>query len=135
MKILTISFCLLLLPLAVIAQDVHPDVHAALDWKLPAHDCEPPRVKQSHVTSGQERKYKKAAQKYEKCMNKYKSGLVEDQKKMMVSATHGLTQDQADIIMGHMKVIQKILQPDILPPVSAVDLGDPSTYIGRQRGH
>jgi len=121
--------------LTVIAQDVHPDVQVALDWKLPAHDCEPPTVKQSHVTSGQERKYKKAAQKYEKCMNKYKSGLVEDQKKMMGSAVHGLTQDQADIIMSNMKAIQKILQPEILPPVSAVELDDPSLFYGTQRGH
>lgn len=135
MKRLTLIFYLLLLPLTGITQEVHPDVQAAMDWELPVHDCEPPTIKQSHVTSGQDRKYKKAAKKYEKCMNKYKAGLVEDQIEMMDCAVHGLTQDQANVIMGHMKLIQSIIQPEVLLPVSAVVLDDPSVFFGTQRGH
>ncbi len=135
MKSLTISLCLLLLPLAGYAQDVHPDIQAALDWQLPANDCKPPVIKQSNVTSGQERKLKRAAKKYEKCLGKYRTILAEDQQKMMDSAVHGLTQDQADTIMWHLKVIQKVLQPVTPAPVPAMELDDPSVFFGTQRGH
>lgn len=135
MKSLTISLFLLLLPLAGITQEIHPDVQAALDWQLPKNDCKPPSVKPSHVTTGQERKLIKATKKYEKCMNKYRAILAEDHQKMMDSAAHGLTQDQADTIMGHIKVIQKVLQPLPVPPVSTMELDDPSVFFGTQRGH
>jgi hypothetical protein len=135
MKSLTISLCLLLLPLAGYAQDVHPDVQAALDWQLPVYDCKPPGIKQSNVASGQDRKLKREAKKYEKCLGKYKAILVEDQQKMMESAVHGLTQDQADTIMWHLKVIQKVLQPATVPPVSALELDDSPVFLALQQAH
>lgn len=69
---------------------------------------------------GKDRKYKKAAKKYQKCMNEYKDGLAKDQQKMMASTQHGLNQEQADKIMGNMKIIQAILQP-IAPNQSNVN--------------
>lgn len=134
-KSLTISLCLLLLPLAGYAQDVHPDIQAALDWQLPANDCKPPVIKQSNVTSGQERKLKRAAKKYEKCLGKYRAILGEEQQKMMDSAVHGLTQDQADTIMWHLKVIQKVLQPATVAPVSALELDDSPVFLAMQQEH
>ncbi len=135
MKSLTISLCLVLLPTGSIAQDIHPDVQAALDWQLPVNDCEPPSIKQSHDTTGLERKLRRAIRKYEKCMYKYMTTLEKDQQKMMDSAAHGLTQDQADTIMRHITVIRKQLQPTIVPPVSALELDDPSVLLAMRQGH
>jgi hypothetical protein len=48
--------------------------------------------------------------KYTKCNEKYLAGLVAEREKMMGVAHHGLTQEQADIIMGHMGTIAIILK-------------------------
>ena len=94
------------------AENIHPEVQAALDWELPANECEPPKVKASHVTSHSERKYKKAKKKFEKCYNNYKSELVKQQQEMMAVAKHGLTTAQAETIMKNMKQIQVIATSD-----------------------
>ena len=54
---------------------------------------------------------------------------------MMDSAAHGLTQDQADTIMGHIRVIQNLLAPPNVPPVSALELDDPPVFLAMQQGH
>ena len=100
---------LICLPVVVVAQEVHPEVQAALDWQLPENKCEF-EFKPSRVDSGMERKFNKAMKKYKKCAGKYQTGLAEEQQKMMAVAQHGLTQAQADIIMGHMAHIKKVSQ-------------------------
>jgi hypothetical protein len=135
MKSLSIMLLALLQPTVGLTQEIHPDVQAAVDWQLPENDCEPPRVKQSHVTTGQEQKLKRATKKYEKCMSQYSAILAEDQQKMMDSAAHGLTQIQANTIMGHLTVILNITQPVPRPPVISMELDDPSVFFGTQRGH
>jgi hypothetical protein len=134
MKSLSITLLLLLLPVAGLTQEIHPDVQAAIDWQLPENDCKPPSLKQSHVTTGQERKLERATRKYEKCMSEYRAILAEDQQKMMDSAAHGLTQSQADTIMGHIKIIQKVMEPVTVPPVSAMELDDPSVFLVPSEG-
>jgi len=99
---------LLLLPLCVLGQDVHPEVQAALDWQIPKNECEF-KVKRTNV-GGTDRNFQKAMKKYTKCNEKYQAGLVSERDNMMGVAHHGLTQEQADIIMGHMGAIAIILK-------------------------
>ncbi len=99
---------LLLLPVCVLGQNVHPEVQAALDWQIPKNECEF-RGKRTNV-GGTDRKFKRAMKKYTKCNEKYLTGLVAAREKMMGVAHHGLTQEQADIIMGHMGAIAIILK-------------------------
>ena len=112
MKLMTILFCLVLLPLTAIAEDLHPEVQAALDWQIQPTQCNPPIIKRSNIVTGTERRIKKAQKKYKKCIDNYIDGLLEDYSKMMGVAKHGLTQQQADIIMGHLKLIQSVLVRD-----------------------
>jgi hypothetical protein len=56
------------------------------------------------------RKYEKTIAEYTKCNESYLNGLAEAQTEMMAVAHHGLTQQQADIIVGYMAAIQTILQ-------------------------
>jgi len=101
---------LTLLPFTAFAAEVHPEVQAALDWQLQPHDCAPPTVKASHDSnSGNERKYNKAKKKFEKCIDAYKAELIKEQQEMMGVAQHGITQKQAEVIMGNMKFIQSIV--------------------------
>ena len=100
---------LIFLPVLVPAQEVHPEVQAALDWQLPKNECKF-KLKRSSVVSGMERKYKRAMKKYEKCIGNYLTGLAAEREKMMTVPHHGLTQAQADIIMGHMRDIQTTIQ-------------------------
>ena len=98
---------LVLLPVCVLGQDVHPEVQAALDWQMPNNECEF-KVKRTNV-GGTDRNFQKAVKKYEKCIEKYLAGLAAERDKMMSVAHHGLTQEQADTIMGHMGAISIIL--------------------------
>lgn len=105
---LTTLLGIIFMSAVVLAQDVHPEVQAALDYQMPNHECDF-KVKSSGVVSQSRRKIKKAMKKYTKCTEGYKSGLAAEQKKMMGVAQHGLTQEQANIIMGHLSRIQFIL--------------------------
>jgi hypothetical protein len=110
---------LVLLAQGASAEDVHPDVQAALDWQLDEHQCVPPKVKASHdSSSGNERKYTKAKKKFEKCFDAYKADLVGQQQSMMSVAKHGLTKEHADIIMSNMKLIQSIVTSPYQPSAS-----------------
>ena len=100
---------LLFLPVCVLGQDVHPEVQAALDWQIPKNECEF-RVKRTNVGGGTDRSFQKEMKKHKKCNEKYLAGLVAEREKMMGVAHHGLTQEQADIIMGHMGAIAIILK-------------------------
>ena len=100
---------LIFLPAVVLAQEVHAEVQTALDWQLPKNECKF-KLKRSSVTSGMERKYKRAMKKYEKCIGNYLTGLAAEREKMMAVVHHGLTPAQADIIMRHMQGIQTIIQ-------------------------
>ena len=99
---------LLFLPVCVLGQDVHPEVQAALDWQIPKNECEF-RVKANRLVF-HDRSFQKAMKKHTKCNEKYLAGLVAEREKMMGVAHHGLTQEQADIIMGHMGAIAIMLK-------------------------
>ena len=108
-RLITSLLGLIFLPAVVMAQEVHPDVQTALDWQLPKNECKF-KLERSSDTTGMDRKYKRAMKKYEKCIGNYLTGLAVEREKMMAVARHGITQEQADIIMGHMRGIQTIIQ-------------------------
>lgn len=110
-------FSIIFLPAITLAQGIHPDVQAALDWQLPQNKCEF-KLKRSNVASGLERKYKKAVKKYKKCLTTYLTGLALEQKKLVAVAQHGLSQEQANIIMGNMKDIQSVIRKAGPPPAA-----------------
>ena len=99
---------LFILPAKGFAQDVHPEVQAALDWKIPTNECEL-RIRQTNV-GGMDRRSQKAIENFAKCNVGYLDGLIEQQSNLMAVARHGLTQEQADIIMGYIVVIKRIVE-------------------------
>ena len=109
---------------APVSAETHPKVQAALDWELPAHECERPDMlfTQGIVDSdgvpstnrrlepGKERLYKKKKKKFDKCIMTYKQGLIAEFTELRDVAQYGLTQPQADAILGKLALIQTIIE-------------------------
>ncbi len=114
--VVVLLFALVSLPLVVLAESVHPDVQAALDWQMPENECEF-KIRRTNVGGREDRLYKKAMKKYEKCIASYLAGLAAEREKMMAVAHHGLTQAQADTILTHMGVIKIVMQRSKLKSV------------------
>jgi len=105
----------------------HEKVQAALDWELPANICKKPRldVVSSNVVDGEGSRtqtdvdsytidrYLRKEKRWKSCLEKYKAGLMDDFGELRNSAQYGLTQSQADIILGKLALIQSVyLSPD-----------------------
>jgi hypothetical protein len=123
-------FCLaLLLMLPGYAQsETHELVQQALDYELPVNDCERPEIVVSTATvtdgGGQTRtqtdadsytiaRYERKENRWQTCVEEYREGLMADFEKLKSSAQHGLTQAQADIIVGKMALLQEVyFSPD-----------------------
>ena len=100
----------------------HKEVAWALDWALPANNCEKPRlvshsynVKDSEgdravtdVDSYTIKRYERKEKRWQKCVDKYKKNLLKDFERLKGSAQYGLTQDQAKRILEHMAVLQQV---------------------------
>ena len=114
-------------------QKVHGKVQAALDWKLPYNDCKEPKMRgvgtglindegatQTYdADSYQIGRFERKQKRWRSCVSKYKSGLLEEFTELKNSAQYGLTQQQADIILGKMALIQSALRsPSGSPPAS-----------------
>ena len=105
-------------------QKVHQKVQAALDWELPQNDCEEPKIRgvgtgnineegvteTYDVDSYQIGRFERKQKRWRSCVSKYKSGLLEEFTELKNSAQYGLTQQQADIILGKMALIQSALR-------------------------
>ena len=116
---------LLVAPITSFAADVHPEVQRALDYQLPELTCTKPHlpgvskdvvdpatgaVNRADVDSYTLGRYERAEKRWMKCLTKYKKGLMKDFEKLKGSAAHGLTQAQANAIMGNMKLIQTAVE-------------------------
>ena len=127
------SIILLLLCSPVLAaQDAtHKEVKWALEWTLPGNNCERPRivshsynVKDSEgdrpvtdVDSYTIKRYERKEVRWQKCVDKYKKGLLKDFERLKNSAQYGLTQEQADIILSNMALLQAVyISEEGLPP-------------------
>ena len=104
--------------LAAEQPEIHPEVQKALDYQLRQNTCEPPKRRQSSVNSNPGRKMKKALERYQKCVISYKQDILEDFNQLRGSAQYGLTQAQADQILGKMAVIQKAIESKYGVPMS-----------------
>ena len=74
-----------------------------------------------NVDSYQIGRFERKQKRWRSCVSKYKSGLLEDFQELESSAQYGLTQLQADIILGKMALIQSALRspngfPNGFPP-------------------
>lgn len=110
-----------LAPIAVAAAEIHPEVQAALAWTLPVMDCQQPKLRgrsadiiETGANSATMRigidsykidRYKRKEKRWLKCVSDYKQGLVKDFSRLKQSAQYGLTQAQADQILGKMALI------------------------------
>ena len=112
-------------------QKVHNKVQAALDWELPPNGCTEPKIRgvgtglineegatQTYdVDSYQIGRFGRKQKRWHSCVSKYKDALLDDFTELKNSAQHGLTQQQADIILGKMALIQSALRsPNGFPP-------------------
>jgi hypothetical protein len=107
--------------MASAAAEMHPEVRAALDWTLPAMDCQQPKLRGKSadivetgannatmrigVDSYKIDRFKRKEKRWLKCVSDYKQGLVEDFARLKASAQYGLTQPQAEQILGKMALI------------------------------
>jgi hypothetical protein len=58
-------------------------------------------------------RYERKRKRWQKCVDRYKARLENDFAALKDSAQYGLTKEQADIILGKMKLIQTVLtSPD-----------------------
>ena len=106
------------------AKSTTPDkVQSALDWQLPESECTKPVLRgksfaiidgsgdrvqtdvDSYTLGRQERKMKR----YSSCVTAYTQVLNSDFESLKGSAQYGLTKDQANTIMGKMKLIQSTI--------------------------
>ncbi len=99
---------------------IHAKVQQALDWELPALECTKPKIRgagiaitdgsgdrtqtdvDSYTLARNERKMKR----WNTCVSNYKQRLNTDFETLKDCAQYGLTKDQANIILGKMKLIQ-----------------------------
>ena len=103
---------------------VHKKVQEALDWQLPENPCKQPKApgksKEIRDEQGVTRtewdvdsytlaRYERKEKRWKKCVDNYKRDLAKEQETLKSSAQYGLTQQQANIILGKMKMIQTVL--------------------------
>lgn len=124
--------------LAADAPQTHPEVQAALNWALPANTCKQPRsvgtvtkVNNEGADSGARadvdsytiERYERKKKRWLKCVDGYKDDLKGDFETLRGSAQHGLTQAQANTILGKMKLIQSVIMTqDGKPPVGTNEI-------------
>ena len=120
--------CVLCLMMPVYADSpAHEKVQAALDWELADNPCKKPRLiavssgvtdsegsrTQTDVDTYTIDRYHRKEKRWESCVDKYKSELMDDFAELKDSAQYGLTKAQADAILGKMALIQSVyLSPD-----------------------
>ncbi len=126
---------LVLAPWSVFAETPKP-VQAALDYQLPENTCTKPRIIASESTvlapaqdgggggsnffqgsntgdvsdiDGYSRKrIERKEKRWRKCVATYKADLLDDMQQLKGSASHGVTQEQADSILKNMALIQQV---------------------------
>lgn len=125
---------LIVAPSICFAADIHPEVQKALDYSLPELTCSKPdlpgaskdvidpatgAVNRADVDSYTLGRFERAEKRWKKCVTKYKKGLMQDFERLKSSASHGLTQEQANAIMANMKRIQEAVVSPTGEPTSS----------------
>ena len=106
------------------ATKVHEKVQAALDWQLPINACKRPQLRGAgmdfvdgegvrrrfDVDSYKLDRFRRKEKRWQSCIEEYKRALLEDFEGLMNSAQYGLSQQQANVILGKMALIQSVLE-------------------------
>ena len=104
------------------AAELHPEVRAALDYQLPENTCDKPALiaqaatvvdgqgarEQTDVDSYTIDRFRRKEKRWQDCLDAYRQTLMNDFDRLKASASHGLTQAQADLILGKMKRLQSV---------------------------
>ena len=102
--------------------ETHAEVQEALDWELPVNTCKKPRLlaRSSNVNDGEGdrevtdvdsytiERYERKQKRWESCVDEYKEALLVEFDEMKNCAQYGLTNVQADIILGKMALMQQV---------------------------
>lgn len=105
--------------------NVHPEVQEALDYQVPLSECgEEPvlrgvntfrdtaeKAAQSDIDHYTRERHERRHKRWSTCNDKYRDVLMNDFSRLKDSARHGMTQAQAEVVLGHMKSIQDVLRP------------------------
>ena len=110
-----------------VSAKLHPKVHAALTWEIPANECgNTPKLKGAspdlaEIVDGQEiqrsydidyntlSRHTRRKNRWIKCMTSYNQGIVDSIAMLRSSAQHGLTEAQAQQILQKMVDAQAVL--------------------------
>ena len=120
----------------------HPEVQAALHWRLPPNVCREPELRGNpsgipalsgsvrHLATNttaetfgtpvvadvgplELKRYERQRRRWERCVREYKEALLASFERLKRSARHGLTRSQANLIAGNLALIQAaIISPD-----------------------
>jgi hypothetical protein len=137
MKSIIILSCLLLVLPCLASAEIHQSVQDALDYQLPENTCSKPKIilsgdtgnnasppaqangsteffvgssssEVSDMDSYTRKRLKSKERRWRKCVASHKATLLQDMETLKSSASHGVTQPQANIILTNMALIQKV---------------------------
>ncbi|MDE0757934.1 MAG: hypothetical protein OSB45_07215 [Pseudomonadales bacterium] len=137
MKSIIILSCILLTLPCLASAEIHQAVQDSLDYQLPGNTCSRPRIIMSGGTGGTvtpppqaagsteffvgssgsevsemdsytRKRLKSKERRWRKCVASYKAILLQDMEVLKGSATYGVTQAQANIILTNLALIQKV---------------------------
>ena len=137
-----ITVLCVLAPTLATAAETHPEVQSALDWQLPDNICgdrpeivgAEPDVKDPaqdttiryDVDYYKLERHERSMKRWNTCITGYKEDLMNDFEALKDCARHGLTQVQADTILGNLALIQEVyMSPDAVAGGTAGE-ADPS---------
>ena len=135
MKSKTMASCLLLILPAFAIAEVNTEVQEAMDYQLPKNTCSKPRAVEGETSASPpaarqagtaeffvgssdadvsdmdtytRKRLENKKRRWQKCVSEYKAGLLDDMETLKASAAHGITREQADIILANLASIQKV---------------------------
>jgi len=113
---------MILTPSIAFGAETHPDVKEAMSYNLPEITCNRPKPSAASRDPHKLGRFERAQKRWLKCVKKHKKVLVTDFVKLKASASHGLTDEQAKLIMQKLSEIQSAVEsPTGVPLPKAED--------------
>lgn len=112
---------MILTPGIAFGAEMHRDVKAAMNYNLPEIECNQPNLSSSSKDPYKIERLERAQKRWLKCVKKHKKGLVKDFAKLKASASHGLTDEQAKLILEKMSLIQSAVESPTGVPLPKVE--------------
>lgn len=100
MKSLLVLFAMAAAPAAV-----DPELTWALAYQLPVHDCTAPDMRPTSNSATRVEKFRRQAKRYSACVKTHQEALLADHDRIRLSARHGVTPEQAQVLKQHMDEI------------------------------